>query len=86
MKLYLGVSCYDGSLEILSFLYMTALGLILVEASLRFDVDVLISSLVGKFFGKTMPASGGFYLRFLPLKTSFSGISNYEKQICLCFP
>jgi peptidoglycan-N-acetylglucosamine deacetylase len=36
--------------------------------------------MIGKFFGKTMPVSGGFYLRFLPLKTSFSAISNYEKQ------
>ena len=36
--------------------------------------------MIGKFFGKTMPVSGGFYLRFLPLKTSFSAISNYEKE------
>ena len=36
--------------------------------------------IVGKFLGKTMPVSGGFYLRSLPLKTAFSSISNYEKQ------
>ena len=36
--------------------------------------------MVGTFFGKTMPISGGFYLRFLPLKTSLKSIMNYEKQ------
>ncbi len=36
--------------------------------------------MIGKFFGKTMPTGGGFYLRFLPLKTSLKSISNYEKN------
>tara|TARA_B100000676_G_C17845807_1_gene715416 strand:- start:41 stop:883 length:843 start_codon:yes stop_codon:yes gene_type:complete len=36
--------------------------------------------MIGKFFGKTMPSAGGFYLRFLPLKTSLKSISNYEKN------
>ena len=36
--------------------------------------------IVGKFLGKTLPVSGGFYLRSLPLKTAFSSITNYEKQ------
>ena len=36
--------------------------------------------MIGKFLGKTMPVSGGFYLRFLPLKTSLSSIRNYEKK------
>ena len=36
--------------------------------------------MIGTFFGKTMPISGGFYLRFLPLKTSLKSIMNYEKQ------
>jgi len=35
---------------------------------------------VGTFFGKNVPTSGGFYLRSLPLRTSLSSISNYEKQ------
>jgi hypothetical protein len=36
--------------------------------------------MVGKFFGKSMPISGGFYLRFLPLRTSLESIKNYEKN------
>ena len=36
--------------------------------------------MIGTFFGKTMPIAGGFYLRFLPLKTSLKSIMNYEKQ------
>jgi len=36
--------------------------------------------LIGKFFGKTVPSAGGFYLRFLPLKSSISAIRNYEKN------
>ena len=36
--------------------------------------------MIGKFFGKTMPISGGFYLRSLPLRTSLTSIKNYEKQ------
>jgi len=36
--------------------------------------------MIGKFFGKTMPVCGGFYLRFLPLKTALKSIKNYEKQ------
>ena len=36
--------------------------------------------MIGKFLGKTLPVSGGFYLRFLPLKTSLSSIRNYEKK------
>ncbi len=36
--------------------------------------------LVTKFFGKTIPASGGFYLRFLPLNIIKNGIENYEKK------
>ena len=30
--------------------------------------------MIGKFFGKTMPMSGGFYLRSLPLRTSLTSI------------
>ena len=37
--------------------------------------------MIGKFLGKTLPVAGGFYLRFLPLKTSLSSIRNYEKKI-----
>ena len=36
--------------------------------------------IIGKFFGKTLPVSGGFYLRTLPLNTAFTSIRNYEKQ------
>jgi len=36
--------------------------------------------MIGKFLGKTLPVSGGFYLRFLPVKTSLSSIGNYEKK------
>ena len=36
--------------------------------------------MIGKFLGKTLPVAGGFYLRFLPLKTSLSSIRNYEKK------
>ena len=36
--------------------------------------------LIGKFFGKTCPVAGGFYLRFLPMHTSLTAIKNYEKQ------
>ena len=36
--------------------------------------------MIGTFFGKSMPVSGGFYLRFLPLRTSLTSIRNYEKQ------
>tara|TARA_Y100000590_G_scaffold173430_2_gene198323 strand:- start:17064 stop:17924 length:861 start_codon:yes stop_codon:yes gene_type:complete len=36
--------------------------------------------LVTKFFGKTIPAGGGFYLRFLPLNVIKNAIKNYEKQ------
>ena len=35
---------------------------------------------IGKFLGKTYPAAGGFYLRFLPLKVSLNAIKNYEEQ------
>ena len=35
--------------------------------------------LVTKFFGKTIPAAGGFYLRVLPLNIIKKGIMNYEK-------
>jgi len=35
---------------------------------------------IGKFLGKTYPAAGGFYLRFLPLKTSLNAIKQYEEQ------
>jgi polysaccharide deacetylase family protein (PEP-CTERM system associated) len=35
---------------------------------------------IGKFFGKTYPMAGGFYLRFLPLQTSLKAIRNYENQ------
>jgi len=34
----------------------------------------------GKFLGKTYPAAGGFYLRFLPLKVSLNAIRHYEEQ------
>ena len=36
--------------------------------------------LVTKFLGKTIPAAGGFYLRFLPLKIIKNAIKSYEKQ------
>jgi len=36
--------------------------------------------MIGKFLGKTLPVSGGFYLRFLPLQTSLSAIKNYERK------
>ncbi len=36
--------------------------------------------LVGKFFGKHCPIGGGFYLRFLPLKTTLNTIKDYETQ------
>ena len=36
--------------------------------------------LVTKFLGKTIPAGGGFYLRFLPLNVIKNAIKNYEKQ------
>lgn len=35
---------------------------------------------IGKFLGKTYPAAGGFYLRFLPLKVSLNAIRHYEEQ------
>ena len=35
---------------------------------------------IGKFLGKTCPVAGGFYLRFLPLKTSLNVIKHYEEQ------
>jgi len=35
---------------------------------------------IGKFLGKTCPVTGGFYLRFLPLKTSLNAIKHYEEQ------
>jgi len=35
---------------------------------------------IGKFLGKTCPVAGGFYLRFLPLKTSLNAIKHYEEQ------
>ena len=35
---------------------------------------------IGKFFGKSSPMAGGFYLRFLPLKSSLNAIQNYENQ------
>ena len=34
--------------------------------------------MVSKFFGKKIPAGGGFYLRFLPLKTIENAIKKYE--------
>ena len=36
--------------------------------------------LVTKFFGKKIPAAGGFYLRTLPLKIIKNAIKNYQKQ------
>ena len=36
--------------------------------------------LVTKFFGKTIPAAGGFYLRSLPLKIIKSAIRNCERE------
>ena len=36
--------------------------------------------LVTKFLGKTIPAAGGFYLRFLPFGTIKNAIRTYEKQ------
>lgn len=35
--------------------------------------------LVTKFFGKTIPAAGGFYLRTLPMRITTNAIKNYEK-------
>jgi len=37
--------------------------------------------LVTKFLGKTIPAAGGFYLRFLPLKIIKNAIKSYEKNL-----
>ena len=36
--------------------------------------------LVTKLFGKSIPAAGGFYLRFLPLKIIKNAIKSYEKK------
>jgi len=36
--------------------------------------------LVTKFFGKKIPAAGGFYLKTLPLKIIKNAINNYQKQ------
>ena len=36
--------------------------------------------LITKFLGKKIPAGGGFYLRFLPIKIIKNAIKNYEKQ------
>ena len=36
--------------------------------------------LTTKFLGKKIPAGGGFYLRFLPLKTIKNAIKNNEKN------
>lgn len=36
--------------------------------------------LVTKFFGKTIPAAGGFYLRVLPIRTIEKAITIYHKQ------
>ena len=36
--------------------------------------------LTTKLLGKKLPAGGGFYLRFLPLKTTEKAISSYNKQ------
>ena len=36
--------------------------------------------LVTKFLGKTIPAAGGFYLRFLPFRIIKNAIRTYEKQ------
>ena len=36
--------------------------------------------LITKFLGKTVPAAGGFYLRFLPFGTIKNAIRTYEKQ------
>ena len=34
----------------------------------------------GNFFGKKIPAAGGFYLRVLPVRNSIKSIENYNKQ------
>ena len=36
--------------------------------------------LITKFLGKKIPAAGGFYLRFLPMKIIKNAIRNYEKK------
>ena len=36
--------------------------------------------LVTKFLGKTVPAGGGFFLRFLPFKTIMNGVKTYQKM------
>lgn len=36
--------------------------------------------LVTRFLGKTIPAGGGFFLRFLPIKIIKNAISDYEKK------
>jgi peptidoglycan-N-acetylglucosamine deacetylase len=36
--------------------------------------------MVTKFLGKTIPAAGGFYLRFLPLSTIKNAIKSYQKM------
>ena len=35
---------------------------------------------ITKFFGKKIPAAGGFYLRSLPMKITKNTIKNYEKN------
>ena len=39
--------------------------------------------LTTKFLGKKIPAGGGFYLRFLPLKTIKNAIKNNEMLIVI---
>ena len=46
---------------------------ILMENSLNFLA-------ITKFFGKKLPAAGGFYLRSLPMKITKNTIKNYEKN------
>jgi len=36
--------------------------------------------MVGRFFGKKIPAGGGFYLRFLPINTIENAIKKYESE------
>ncbi len=36
--------------------------------------------MITKFLGKKIPAGGGFFLRFLPLRTIMNGINTYQKM------
>ena len=51
-----------------------------LEKNSRDGVLIEFPLLVTKFLGKTVPAAGGFYLRFLPFGTIKNAIRTYENQ------